>query len=118
MFFTYLVARSCAPPAGDWQRLMEMRWLRYTGKISYGLYIYHLVLANQLHRFVKPTAYPMVWPDVWVSLPLSFLVATLSWYTLERPILRLKDFFTQERIRGWPRLPEVAEPVTERRIAA
>lgn len=118
--FTYVVARSCNPPPGDWQRLLSMNWLRLSGKISYGLYVYHHIIINQYHLRVPPAANPVACAEVCLGVPLSYLAATLSWYAFERPILRLKDRFTQEKIRGWFQRPTHGEhrPMIESRKAA
>jgi peptidoglycan/LPS O-acetylase OafA/YrhL len=101
VFFAYLVALSCQPGEGDWKRLLSMNWLRFTGKISYGLYVYHLIVGGQFQMRVPLTAYPVTLPTVWIMIPLSYLVAIISWYALERPILGFKDYFTQARVRSW-----------------
>ncbi|HRK90021.1 MAG TPA: acyltransferase [Anaerolineales bacterium] len=79
---------------------LEIPLLQYLGKISYGLYVYHL---------------PMIWfagrlndvPGVGsVSRPLSYLIAfaatlllsSISYHLLEEPLIRLKD-----RVAGYSR---------------
>jgi peptidoglycan/LPS O-acetylase OafA/YrhL len=76
-------------------RFLEMPWLRYLGKISYGMYVYHLVViwfVRQLseERLQGENAY---WIRVAVALSVAILISTLSYYFLERPILNLKDRF-------------------------
>lgn len=119
IFFTYVVARSCDPGHGDWQRLLSLDGLRFMGKISYGLYVYHMILWARVLEPVWPKSSPVAVPTFWAGVPASFLVAVVSWYALERPILSLKDRFTQERVRRWFRRPpaEVAAAPAERRAA-
>jgi peptidoglycan/LPS O-acetylase OafA/YrhL len=72
-------------------KALESSPLVYTGRISYGLYIYH---------FIMPSVAPVLAPrylyahfPVLTIVALSFAVASLSWFAIERPILRLKRFF-------------------------
>ena len=76
--------------------VIDNRVLVYIGKISYGIYVYHLMLElffPILFQFV-PTAPRGVEFVVYQFLIKSFsaiFVATISWYILERNILKLKN---------------------------
>jgi peptidoglycan/LPS O-acetylase OafA/YrhL len=76
-------------------RLLEMPWLRYLGKISYGMYVYHLALIWFVWRTSEQRAQGELayWVKVAIALSATILIASLSYYLLERPILRLKDRF-------------------------
>lgn len=76
-------------------RFLEMPWLRYLGKISYGMYVYHLALIWFVWRlFENRIQGPMaIWIKPAIALSATVLIATLSYYFLERPILNLKDRF-------------------------
>ncbi len=82
-------------------RFLEWPVLRYLGKISYGLYVYH---------------FPIIWfswriRDIWsmeeslampltaiISLIVTIIVASLSYFLMERPILNLKDkYFSRDQ---------------------
>lgn len=58
--------------------------MRFTGVISYPLYLYHVLADNVANRLPE-----------WLRLPaefaVSFALATLSYYCVERYFLRLKD---------------------------
>lgn len=84
-----------------------VRWLSsgplvQVGKVSYGIYLYHVfafyvvgIVLNKLH---KGAAEPMSsWRGVLVilSLAASYAAAVVSWKLIEHPINSLKDRFTR-----------------------
>lgn len=74
---------------------LEWRSLRYLGKISYGLYVYHFPIVWFSGRIadlgVEP---PLLKPLVMlIALSATILVASLSFHFLEQPIIHLKDRF-------------------------
>jgi peptidoglycan/LPS O-acetylase OafA/YrhL len=76
-------------------KFLDLSWLRFLGKISYGMYVYHFpvlwLTANLLEERAQGTIEH--WIYVGVSLFATILISTLSYYLLERPILNLKDRF-------------------------
>lgn len=76
-------------------RLLEWKPLRYLGKISYGLYIYHFPIvwfANRIADLeVEPSfRQPLI---ALLSFTATLVVASLSYFLMERPLLSLKDHF-------------------------
>ena len=74
---------------------LEVRPLRYLGRISYGLYVYHFPIVWFSARIadlgIKP---PLLQPlTALLALAATILVASLSFFLLERPALNLKDRF-------------------------
>jgi peptidoglycan/LPS O-acetylase OafA/YrhL len=70
--------------------------IRYVGKISYGIYLYHYFLVPvcqlAMHRLgweISPQGYPMLF----ICTPLCIALASLSWYVVEGPINGLKRHF-------------------------
>jgi peptidoglycan/LPS O-acetylase OafA/YrhL len=76
-------------------RIFSIKPLAWIGVISYGLYLYHFPIMIQLGHTTEWHWNP--WAVVGVGIPLSFAIATVSFYVVERPCLRLKDRF---RTRG------------------
>jgi peptidoglycan/LPS O-acetylase OafA/YrhL len=75
--------------------------IAFLGSISFGLYVYHrlgIYFTGQLFARLQWTVEPQVGLQQWglffgTSLVISAILATLSYYVLERPLLRLKDRF-------------------------
>jgi peptidoglycan/LPS O-acetylase OafA/YrhL len=66
------------------------RFMIYTGKVSYGLYLLHKIpfgLVQTLHLDRHPL---LILPTI---LAASYTMAALSWNLLEKPFLKLKRFF-------------------------
>jgi peptidoglycan/LPS O-acetylase OafA/YrhL len=67
--------------------------LRYFGRISYALYLWHLLIIQVLGKVLGMT--PL--ERSVLSIPLAIGAATLSFWLVERPFLRLKDRFGRPR---------------------
>ena len=67
------------------RKVLAMKWLVWVGSISYGLYLWHFVIFLALNGLNFNSLAVFI-----VGTFLSFLVATISYYTMEKPILRLK----------------------------
>lgn len=84
---SYLALLIVAQSGGTLTRLLEWSPLRYLGRISYGLYLYHLPLFWTVnHVFLN-------WP-FWSSVAIKFggttLLAAISYRFLERPLMGLR----------------------------
>jgi peptidoglycan/LPS O-acetylase OafA/YrhL len=79
-------------------RWLDWRAVRYVGRISYPMYLWHGVAISAAMRFAadRPTR-------LLLGTLLTVLVASCSYYVIEQPALRLKG-----RLRG---RPVVAQPV-------
>jgi len=78
----------------------KMRFLTYTGRISYGLYLLHapaydIIRDGHVRHFIAVT-HNAVANDILLlvcSIALAFLLAQISWKILESPALSLKRYF-------------------------
>ena len=84
--------------------IFNNRVLIFLGKISYGLYLYHLILPSILNKYIFNKYFDAVLPDflrknyLWhitliVDLLILVLAAWLSFVLIEKRFLRLKKFF-------------------------
>ena len=73
-------------PESSLANILEWQPLRYIGRVSYGLYLYHSIFMG-----TSPGSGPVTHPVL--SLILAMLLAVLSHELLERRVLRLKKRF-------------------------
>jgi len=84
--------------------MLELRWLAYLGKISYGFYLFHMLVPNpsKTERVVKLFhGHVPAWANVAgvaTVFAMTVVVAALSWRFIEAPILRWKDRVPSARI--------------------
>ena len=79
--------------------IFKNKALGYLGKISYGLYVFHVAsieLAYQLADTFVSHKRLLVYPAsvLLLSLTITILIAIVSYQFLEKPFLRLKERFT------------------------
>jgi len=76
-----------------WGRILDIPLLRYIGKISYGIYLYHLPLNPVLKDLLPLLGIAPPLPGI-VLLTLHFAaavaVASISWHLIEKPLASLK----------------------------
>jgi len=96
----YAVARE-----GLFNRILETGVLRYLGKISYGLYVYHLAViwfVGRIRDWWSLPGEPVAkFYTAILAFPLTVLIASLSYFLLEKPLLNLKErFFSLKASKG------------------
>ncbi len=88
-----LVARTVTGFNGWIGRLLTLRGLVYAGQISYGLYIYHILISVLVDRWLPEPGRWLIDVPAMRLLTLSaatLLAAVLSWRLIEQPINRLR----------------------------
>jgi peptidoglycan/LPS O-acetylase OafA/YrhL len=78
------------------ERMRPVRWFRlvYLGKISYGLYVYHLLALLLVHMALSPLRMALHPLYALLGLALAVALSIASYQLLELPFLRLKERFT------------------------
>ena len=76
---------------GWFLKVLEFRPLRYIGKISYGLYVYHYALIWAVTIPFGVIAMPLSLTSAALALGLDLILASLSFRFMEKPISDLKD---------------------------
>jgi peptidoglycan/LPS O-acetylase OafA/YrhL len=72
------------------RRVLQNKFLRYTGKISYGLYVFHSLCFLVFHRYLHTDS---VLLNFILSFALAYLIATASYYLFESVFLAAKRRF-------------------------
>jgi peptidoglycan/LPS O-acetylase OafA/YrhL len=98
---TFLVASFASGIKGVIGRIAESKFLIYLGKISYGLYIYHMLMVIPLAGINKivmwldgPNLVENLYLANFIKIILTFIIATISWQLIEKPINKIKDRFS------------------------
>jgi peptidoglycan/LPS O-acetylase OafA/YrhL len=76
-------------------RWLDFTWVRYLGRISYSLYLYQQLEAEPVMKWLAPFPFPI---EIAGSCAAVVLTATLSYFLIERPLLRLKDRRSRTRL--------------------
>ncbi len=78
--------------SGFWGRLLSWRPVAYLGKISYGLYVYHLFIRALLNPWLIKIGVHSIVLRALVDSLASIAIAAVSWHFFESPINALKRF--------------------------
>ncbi len=94
-FFLLLPAVFGPQDRGVTRRFLRSRPMVFLGSISYGIYLWHQAFIEKVHQWggwshnALPNGPFLV--HVLGALALTIVVASASWYLVERPLLRRKD---------------------------
>lgn len=88
---------------GGYRRFLSSRPMQFLGRISYGIYLWQILVIG---RWVSAPSYTggepgparnpglqfnvAFWPTLAWTLVVTIILATLSWYVVERPALRFR----------------------------
>jgi len=108
--FTGLLGISLAsdPQSSLLGRSLSAGWLRYIGRISYGIYLLHYPLFILWARFIGSLGFYQTHKlagnlaGFAGQIALATLAASISWRFFEEPILRLKELFPSASETHWP----------------
>jgi peptidoglycan/LPS O-acetylase OafA/YrhL len=82
---------------------IKNRVLNYLGTISYGLYVYHILVVHMLLKYFTNSGILL---DNWITVSLfvfvsfsgTVIVSSLSYYYFEKPFLRLRDRLSKHKV--------------------
>jgi peptidoglycan/LPS O-acetylase OafA/YrhL len=87
LFITYLVVACVLAPTRT-ARLLDQPLTRHVGKVSYGVYLLHMLALNAVSAVIPGLGTPARFA---LGLPLAVLAATATHRWLEAPALRLRE---------------------------
>jgi peptidoglycan/LPS O-acetylase OafA/YrhL len=104
LFFGFFV-KSCLNPLSAFSKIFNIGVLRFFGKLSYGLYLYHwpiyLLLKDRIANWFKPQLIPPLESSLLISAittAIAIFVAVISYYCIEVKFLKLKRFLIKPEI--------------------
>ena len=95
ILFASLIALSLRP--GPIASVFQMGWLRWLGRVSYGVYVYHILLGSAFD-WIATHAFPGAGRELHflvllaVAAPGTLIAASFSYYCFELRFLRLRDY--------------------------
>ena len=96
-FWCFIIAEQCLSE-NSFLKFDAVPGLKYLGKISYGIYAYHLIVfffLNEMISYSWETSgmFMDLVVNTLLALILTIVVAGISYHFIERPLLRLKEHF-------------------------
>src|SRR5262249_21860743 len=73
---------------GSYVRWIDSPLMRFLGRISYSLYLYQQLTLDFAHKLFADQPMIVRFP---VAVAVTVMVASISYYVIERPFLKLKD---------------------------
>ncbi len=97
LLFCWVILSASFGFKGLTKNLLEFKPLLFLGKISYGVYVLHFNVPGLLREIVFPRLGWQLFDSSIINFfmftVVSILLATMSWYFFEKPILNLKNKF-------------------------
>ena len=88
------------------RRVLQMRFVVFVGIVSYGIYLWHDPILSEMAKYANRSTFISAEPIVnWLAittpvLAASILIAMLSWFVVEKPLIAFSRRSTNVRNRG------------------
>jgi peptidoglycan/LPS O-acetylase OafA/YrhL len=90
--YALLVGATALGAAGPWKYVVESRPMRFVGKVSYGVYLFHVAVLGGL-KALFPSLREHTLALYAIGAPLSIGAGALSYRLVEKPLLALRARF-------------------------
>ncbi len=90
LFLAWLLVSALTGITGRYSRVLGWMPLVYLGRISYGVYVYHVFIIVLLSPFLIANGLDVLTRSA-VLLVVTLVLSSLSWHWLEQPILAWKN---------------------------
>ena len=90
LFCTWLIGRAVFGFTGIVGYILSIRPLKYIGKISYGIYLLHILIPGMFMGLKYPTNHIL---RFFIYFIVTIAISSLSWFFFESRILKFKDKF-------------------------
>jgi peptidoglycan/LPS O-acetylase OafA/YrhL len=94
IYFSIIGFLLCIKENHPLNSLLKTRFFSYTGKISYGLYVYHPLAYYICMKFIDVKN---VMLSFFIGVIMTYLISTLSFYLFESSFLKFKKYFEYKR---------------------
>ena len=81
--------------------IAEWKWLAWTGKLSYALYLWHVPIYDLVHRFMERGSVSLL-----LTTGASFAIAAFSFYVVEKPFVALRKRFGAHIVKASDHTPQ------------
>jgi len=101
------------------RRSLRTRPMLFAGMISYGIYLWHVPMIQEIesvvyhHGILSPTPHYNFAAITILTLAATIVVATISWYVIERPLISFSR--APWRVHALPRLAPYSALIRDRR---
>lgn len=89
LLFCWIVAAASRGISGPIGRFLTLTPITYCGRIAYGIYVYHLLLAMLIYKIGVKIGLGWKWGDVdyfIVTSLITIATAAVSWHFMEKPL--------------------------------
>jgi peptidoglycan/LPS O-acetylase OafA/YrhL len=114
IIFAAIIDAAATGVSGTIGKGLSLSPLLWIGKISYGIYVYHMFMVYPIQRYGHRVDYklPHGGPAAFVIVSaLTIFMAAVSWYVMERPLNVLKRYFPYQRAKTPADTPSVSSAV-------
>ena len=96
IFFTWVLYLTFSNPRSIFQKILLISPLKFFGKYSYGIYVFHFPVMFLLHPTIEKWLWPLFGsriPETLLLICIEVIIAVIVYHLYEKHFLKLKKFF-------------------------